>query len=104
MDNKIDQLKQLRLSEIDEVIHLDKIGANGLDCAFLVYLDGPEPILFGTNNFPHNPNDLIHHLLMRIHNINMSEAIHMAIKDKPSVVMEEWSTMIAYISDYVIYH
>lgn len=100
-------LKEERLEDIEEVISLDKIGADGKEHRYLVYFQDPSTPYYGTDILPHEDveyNDFITHLVMRAYKLEVSEAIEKCIKEQTAIVIEDLETMLVVPIYYVTLH
>jgi len=93
-----------RLADIEGVHNLDHVGADGRDCKYLLYLTELPLEFYGTNEITKNTNDIIHQMLMRTHNISMYEAIGMALKNQPSLLIEDIDYMLTWEYEYQVIH
>jgi hypothetical protein len=94
----------------DSVRHLDKVGANGAECRYHLWVEveGKSPVaIYGTDKLPKGTfaaNDLIHHIVMRNYLIDASEAKIISIKDKPLLVIQDLQTLVEATYSYIIIH
>lgn len=104
---QLEELKQARLNQISNVKHLDKIGGDGKECDYLIYIDAEEPDYYGTNTIPKSfwaINDLIPHILMRTNNISLVEARDRATKSQAVLVVEDLKNLLVYTYTYIVIH
>jgi hypothetical protein len=85
-------IRQELLEDLEGVISLDKIGADGRSHRFLVYLDLPQPEFYATDRLSEDSldlNDFIVHIVSRQYNITIAEATIKCIKENNIVIIED---------------